>query len=155
MNAIIAVIILFSLSACKKENTNSSSPLYQATVTGKAWATFDQDASNAVQPVAGAKIYAVINTKDLVINSDANLTYANKIYTTTTASDGTFAFTIDTNIKDVTVSFYSDDIVRNLSANSKTTSTIWTIDPTTFSVTVTKDVYRVIDLQFTSVGTKN
>jgi hypothetical protein len=156
-NAIVAVVIMFSLSACKKENTNSASPLYQATISGKAWATFDESITNAVQPVpAGTKIYAAINTEDLVINPNSSLTYATKIYSTTTSdANGSYSFKIDTNVKTVTVDIYSDDFIHDhKAADNTTTSGIWRINPSSYEFTVTKDVILIQDIQFTEKSTK-
>src|ERR1035437_3365910 len=82
MNAIIAVIILFSLSACEKENTNSASAIPTATISGSIKMRnnlVSTGADSIANITAGTKIYAKYSSKDLVTNPSTSLTYADII----------------------------------------------------------------------------
>jgi hypothetical protein len=157
MNAIIAVIILFSLSACEKENTNSASAIGKATITGSIKVRNnlvstgpDSVASvSSITPQVSVKIYAKYNSKDLVTSPITGVTYGNIIKELTVSGD-TYSFSnenaIDANLKNVTVTLYSDDFKATLTDNVTNPTKIFTLAPV--EVTVTKDVIRIQDLVF-------
>jgi hypothetical protein len=149
MNAIVAVVILFSLSACEKENTNSASAIPTATITGTLKARFDLVTSGADSlgnVPAGTKIYAKYNSKDLVVNPSTTLTYADIIKEVTVDASGNYTFTVDANLTAVSVSLYGDDFRHTLTNGSDNPSKVFALAPVT--VKVTKDVVRIQDLVF-------
>jgi hypothetical protein len=148
MNAIIAVIILFSLSACEKENTNSSSAIPTATITGSIKMhnnTVTTGADSIANITGGTKIYAKYSSKDLVSNPSTSLTYADIIKEVVVNGD-TYSFTVDANLKDVTVTLYGDDFRTTLTDGDKNPLKIFALAPVT--VKVTKDVIRIQDLVY-------
>jgi hypothetical protein len=151
MNAIVAVVILFSLSACEKENTNSASAIPTATITGTLKARFDLVTSGADSlgnVPAGTKIYAKYNSKDLVVNqiTASSPVYADIIKEVTVDASGNYTFTVDANLNSVSVSLYGDDFRHTLTDGGNNPSKVFALAPVT--VKVTKDVIRIQDLVF-------
>lgn len=146
----IATVCLFSTVSCEKETSNTPSVIGKATITGKALVNLnyinDVPSTTYDKVAAGTKIYAKINSKDLVLNP-TNGNYADIIYTTTVDASGNYSFTIDANTKPVNVSIYSDDFRENLVVDATTTkSTIFTLD--SYSETVRDGVSKILDLYF-------
>jgi hypothetical protein len=149
MNAIVAVVILFSLSACEKENTNSASAIPTATITGTLKARFDLVTSGADSlgnVPAGTKIYAKYNSKDLVVSPSTTAVYADIIKEVNVDASGNYTFTVDANLKDVSVTLYGDDFRHTLTDGALNPSKVFALAPIT--VKVTKDVVRIQDLVF-------
>lgn len=148
--AMFAVIMMLSLSACEKENTNSASAIGKATIMGTVKARFDltKIGSDSLTAVGGpTKLYAKYNSKDLVVNPSTTATYADIIKEVVLDGTGNYSFTVDANLKDVTVTLYADDFTHEEVFDLSTKmSMVYSLTPV--KVTVTKDVVRIQDLKF-------
>jgi len=145
--AVFAMIVMFSLSACEKETTNSASVIGKATITGtvKGRLNTTGGADSLSNVPSTVKLYAKYSSKDLVSNPSATLPYAYIIKEVVVTGD-TYSFTVDANLKDVKVTLYGDDFRTTLTDGSNNPLKIFTLD--SVSVKVTKDVYRIKDLVY-------
>jgi hypothetical protein len=150
--AVFAMIVMFSLLACEKENENSATVIGKATITGSVKGRFDLVTSNADSLgniPSTVKLYARYNSKALITNPStiATATYADIIKEITLDGSGNYTITVDANVKDVTVTLYADDFTHTLTNGSDPVPTkTFTLAPVT--VSVTKDVVRIQNLVF-------
>jgi hypothetical protein len=145
--AVFAMIVMFSLSACEKETTNSASVIGKATISGTVIVRYDATKTGSDSTVfaqAGTKMYAKYSSKDLVTVAGSS-TYADIIKETTIDGSGNYSFTVDANLLEVTVTIYSDDYRHTYYDGANNVSKVFSLPST--KVKVTKDVIRIKDLQ--------
>jgi hypothetical protein len=145
--AFFAMIILFSLSACEKDNTNSASATATATIMGTVKAPLDlYTAGDSVSPIpTTVYLYAIYSSKDLVTYPSSTATYANIVKKITPDGNGNYTFKVDANPngKPVTVTITGDDFSANQAdINNKAVLKTFTLAPIT--VKLTKDQVRYI-----------
>lgn len=91
---IIIVTAAFGVLSCNNENTINPRPsdevLGTATITGKLQAELNDTQAGLENVPDGIKVFAVISTKDLVLNP-SNASYPNQQFETTTTG-GVFTF---------------------------------------------------------------
>lgn len=150
--AFIATVVLFSLTACEKENKNAQITNGSATITGKIFIDFDlsNNGSGTTYDAVTSdfKMYARINTKDLIQNAP-NVTYVDKIFPVTISADGkTYSVTVDANNKDVTVTLFSDDTRHDQKQfGGETESKVFSL-PSDIKTTVVNGVAKIVDVAF-------
>ena len=84
---IISFVALIFISCSDDETTIVNG---KATISGIATCQLDLTNSETEFVPAGTKIIATINTEDLVNSPDANITYPDRIFTTTVGSNGKY-----------------------------------------------------------------
>jgi len=149
----IALAIVFAFSSCEKESDNAQVELGSGTLKGKAWINLnyvnDVPEVNYDKVSAGTKIYAKINSSDLV-TVPSKATYQDLILTTTVDTNGEYNFSIPANLKVVTVTLSSDDFRADVTETaSKTTNEIFHLPTTSpYTETVRADEVKILDIYF-------
>ncbi|MFN6946947.1 MAG: hypothetical protein ACK4ND_18535 [Cytophagaceae bacterium] len=127
LSIIFSVIVVFT--GCKKEE-EAETTLGSATIIGKVkingydlerlpenFNELDADAQEArvkeakaaaLANMAGAKVFATQDTRELVLNPSGN-NYVTKYYETTIDASGNFTFTVDANVQAVDVDLDPED----------------------------------------------
>ena len=159
MKKVILYFAMFTAAlmiiSCEKDETNqggSQQTIGKATITGMVEVNLDMTNDTAgilYEAVpAGTKLYAKINSKDLVLVPNNGVTYADMYYETTVAADGTYTFSVDANTKDVTVDITADDFIyQQVQADTTNERTIFSLAGAPSTV-VYKGKYTVLDLMF-------
>lgn len=147
--ASFAIIALLGLTACEEEQKNDVVANGKATIKGKARIELNEDNNNPIKTwdkvPSGTKLYAKINSKDLATVL-GNGTYADIFYETTVDGNSEYTFTVDANLKNVTVTITSDDFRADYITGGKTEPKIFTLKATT--ETVVNNVSKIKDLTF-------
>ena len=118
--SVLAVVTLVIFS-CKDEMTNEPFENGSATIQGiaKVDLDFTNDTLSGIDPVSyesvttGTRIYAVINSADLLEFPSAGVNYGTITIETTVGANGEFTLTVPANSKTVRVTFYADDFEAN------------------------------------------
>jgi hypothetical protein len=147
---IVAFVILFL--ACKDDMSNESFVNGSATIYGTAYVNLDitNDTVGTVYEFVpqGTRIYARINSEDLVEFPSAGVDYGDIIYDTVVGASGSYSFNVAANAKDVTVIFSSDDFMANqVQADESVEPRVFYL-PEIYTVSVNGGVTRIIDLDF-------
>ncbi len=146
------VLIIISLVAmifisCGKDDEASAVKNGSAKITGIAKCNLDLTNTEREFVPAGTKIIATIDTKDLVNAPNANITYPDRIYTTTVGANGIYTLTIEANAKTVTVDITASDFEYDQKINDTTfTRKIYSYAPST--VTVIDGISKIEDIDF-------
>jgi hypothetical protein len=138
-------ILTFS---CKEEMTNDPFVNGSATITGTARVELDVTTPEIDYVPSGTRIYARINSEDLVEFPSVSANYGDIVYDTIVGASGSFTFVVAANTKNVTVYLSSDDFIANqtqfdLSIESKVFSLLGTP-----SVSVHDGVTRITEVTF-------
>ena len=126
---ILASVLVMSLNGCKKKKEEAEVvPLGKATISGRL--TADLDYNNAVnEPVSGVVVNVKINTYDLVTNPDWDVTYPDKVYTTTTDANGNYSIDIEVGAHEVEARViftdFTYDVVQVTPATPATQRTVF------------------------------
>jgi hypothetical protein len=162
--SVIAIAAVVMTSCKKNEPANY---LGSATVTGKV--TADLDLSNDVNGAgayqqgytpdskAGINVYAEVNTKWWDQKPDNNYTYLIKTYSTTTAADGSYSFTIPATEKPYNITikvgeFVQDQVQYAADGNHGAVSKRYTAADQTVSIFDGGTSRRDIHMNNTTVG---
>jgi hypothetical protein len=138
--------------ACKDDMTKESFENGSATINGTAYVDLDltNDTIGTIYEYVpqGTRVYARINTMDLVEFPSPEVNYGDIVYDTLIGASGSFTFKIAANTKNVTVTFSSDDFLANqIQPDTTIESTIFYL-PEIYTVTVSDGVTRIIELDF-------
>jgi hypothetical protein len=138
--------------ACKDDISNEDFENGSATINGTAYVDLDltNDTIGTVYEYVpqGTRIYARINSEDLVEFPSAGVDYGDIVYDTVVGASGTFTFNVAANVKNVTVTLSSDDILANqIQADATAVPTVFYL-PEIYSVTVSAGVTRIIEVDF-------
>lgn len=111
---VIGLGLVVTVSSCSKKEIgedNAKRANSKATVKGRAFAELDlTNVDLEVAPV-GTKLYARLNSEDLVTNPVNGAYYEDIIYQTTVREDGNFEFVVDANEKFVNVDIYPEQFL--------------------------------------------
>ncbi len=121
---------------CKDEMTNESFTNGSATIHGTAWVDLNLTTPELEYVPQGTRIYARINSEDLVEFPSSSVNYGDIVYDTVVGADGAFTFVVAANSTNVTVTFAADDFMYN---------------QVQFDETVEPEVFELIDGAFTEV----
>lgn len=111
----LSLAVAATFTSCNKDDDDDAQPtLGFATISGKVKADLNlkNDTAGTIwEYPEGKTIYFVINTEDLVINSNGG-NYADKVYTATVDAQGNYSVNIEANTKPVTVhTVYGDEFL--------------------------------------------
>jgi hypothetical protein len=160
--AIAAVV----MTSCKK--AEPANYLGSATVTGKI--TADLDLSNDINGAgayqagftpdskAGINVYAEVNTRFWDQKPDPNYTYLIKTYSTTTAADGSYSFTIPATEKPYSITIKVGEFTHNqvqyaADGNHGTVTKRYTVGDQTVSIFDGGTARRDMHMNAATVGT--
>jgi hypothetical protein len=148
----LLVTLVFLAYACKKEMTNESFKNGTATINGTAYV--DLDITNDTLGIIfeyvpqGTRIYARINSEDLVEFPSGGVNYGDIVYDTVVGASGAFTFVVAANSGNVTVTFSSDDIMANqVQADTTVESKVFYL-PQIFTENVNAGVTRITEVTF-------
>jgi hypothetical protein len=138
--------------ACKDEMSNEPFTNGTATIIGTAYVDLDytNDTIGTVYEFVpqGTRIYARINSQDLVEFPSSYVNYGDIVYDTVVGASGTFTFKVAANTKNVTVSLSSDDFLANQVQFDETVEPKVFYLPEIYSVSVNTGVTRIIEVDF-------
>jgi hypothetical protein len=152
--------LLFALTilvlACKDEMSNESFKNGSATITGVALVNLDLTNDTMPGPdyilyeyvPQGTRIYARINSEDLVEFPSDGVDYGDIEYDTVVGASGAYSFEVAANISNVTVTFSSDDFIANQIQPDTTVEPRVFYLPEIYTVTVNSGITRISDLTF-------
>lgn len=147
---IVLVSFAFIFSSCEKEEEYTSPGISTAKIEGRIQSNLNLQASGLESVPNGTKLFARINTSDLVQYPVAGFNYEDKIYTTT-ATDGKYAFTIDAGTQQVSVSIWGEDFEYTIiqgDGTPMTDRTVLSLPEGWYGATVIGGDYQVIDLVY-------
>jgi len=138
--------------ACKDDMSNEPFKNGSATINGTAYVNLDitNDTIGTVYEYVpqGTRIYARINSEDLVEFPSAGVNYGDIIYDTVIGNSGNFTFSVAANVKNVTVTLSSDDFQANqVQADTSVETKVFYL-PEIYTVTVNAGVTRIIEVDF-------
>lgn len=152
---LFAIIVLasfaFVFSSCEKEEDYSAPAMTTAKIEGRVEADLNQETTGLEKVPAGTKIFARINTADLVQNPIAGYTYEDKIYTTTVTAEGKYSFTVEAGKDPVAVSIWGEDFEYTITLWDGSTDddrTIFGLPEGWYGANVTAGDYQVVDIQY-------
>lgn len=134
--------------SCKDEMTNESFTNGTATIIGTATVDLNLTTPELEYVPAGTRIYARINSEDLVEFPSSSVNYGDIVYDTVVGAEGAFTFVVAANTKNVTVTFGSDDVTANqIQFDESIEPEVFTL-PEIFTVTVHDGVTRITEVIF-------
>jgi hypothetical protein len=113
MSALLVGLVV--LASCNKDDAaaaGSSSVAGTATIKGVAKAERNGNVAG-LEPKGSATVLAIYNMEDLVLNPVPGTIYPDVTLSTTTATDGSYSFSIPTNGKPVSVKIKPQDFIEN------------------------------------------
>jgi hypothetical protein len=149
----ISLVLAVMILSCEDEKTNKEFENGKATIEGTALVNLDlsNDTVGIVYESVpqGIRIYATINSIDLVQFPSGGVNYGTIIYDTVVGANGSFVFEVDANVDPVTVTFSADDFAANQVQGDETTEeTVFELAG--FYTEVVRDgVTRITELVFT------
>lgn len=133
---------------CKDEMKNESFTNGTATIHGTAFVELNLTTPELDYAPAGTRIYARINSEDLVEFPSTSVNYGDIIYDTTIGAEGAFTFVVAANSKDVTVTFSSDDFLANqIQLDDSNEDEIFAL-PEIYTETVSDGVIRITEITY-------
>lgn len=140
--------------SCKDEMSNE--PFENGSATIRGTALVDTDLSNNVDGIVvneyvpqGVRIYAEINSADLVQFPEVGVDYGTILIDTTIGTNGSFTLVVPANMKTVDVSFYADDFrADQVQYDYSVESKIFSLPTYTYSEKVYDGVIRITELIF-------
>ncbi len=144
----LILTLAFLAISCKDEMKNESFTNGTATIRGTAYVELNLTTPELDYAPAGTRIYARINSEDLVEFPSTSVNYGDIIYDTTIGADGAFTFVVAANSKDVTVTFSSDDFAANqIQFDESSESEVFTL-PEIYTETVNDGVIRITEVTY-------
>jgi hypothetical protein len=139
--------------ACKDEMSNEAFKNGTATINGTAFVNLDftNDTAGTIYEFVpqGTRIYARINSEDLVQFPSANVNYGDIVYDTVVGASGAFTFVVAANEKDVTVTLYGDDFMAGqVQADTTVEQKIFELPDNIYMESVNAGVIRFTEVYF-------
>jgi len=145
--SILIAVACIALS-CKDEMTNEPFENGSATIQGTALIDLDLSNLELEYVPQGVRIYAEINSSDLVQFPSPGVDYGPIIIETEVGADGEFTFTIPSNTKNVTVVFSADDFIADqIQFDSSVEEEVFYL-PLIYSEVVRDGVTKIIEITF-------
>jgi hypothetical protein len=150
---VLAALVILAY-ACKDDMSNEAFKNGTATINGTAFVNLDftNDTAGTIYEYVpqGTRIYARINSADLLQFPSANVNYGDIVYDTVINASGAFTFVVAANMKDVTVTFYGNDFVANqVQGDATVEQKVFELPDNTFQESVNAGVIRYTEVYFT------
>jgi hypothetical protein len=138
--------------ACKDDMSNESFTNGTATIHGTAFVNLDytNDTLGTIYEFVpqGTRIYARINSEDLIQFPSSAVNYGDIVYDTVIGASGTFTFIVAANLPNVTVTFSSDDFTANQTQPDTTIESKVFYLPEIYTEVVNAGVTRITEVTF-------